>query len=82
MSHGKREFEGDITTIAERIKMGQDQEPEQSLTNNDFLNQIVEDYGIHSLGGRVYEIESKGVKHQGSLARMFEILRDENTSPT
>ena len=51
MSHWKREFEGDITTIEERMKAGKGQE--LVLQNEfDFLKQIAEDYGIRYLEAR------------------------------
>jgi hypothetical protein len=75
MSHGKREFEGDINTIEERMKARESQEAPAPVGNFDFLKQIETDYGIHSLGNKMYEVEVGGVKHQGSLASIFEALR-------
>lgn len=77
MSHGKREFEGDITTIEARINTGMaESSPESS--DFDFLRQIQEDYGIYSLGDKMYGVEIEGINYVGSLAGIFEILRGGN----
>jgi len=83
MSHGKREFEGDINTIEQRILKSQEAAPYPESgfgvgMDFDFLRQIQEDYGIRSVGNKTYELEIDGIKHQGTLAYMFEVLKGES----
>ncbi len=77
MSNGKREFEGDITTVEERIK-NNIAEVSSGESIFDFLKQIQEDYGIHYLGDKMFELDLDGMKHVGNLASMFDILRGGN----
>lgn len=75
MSHFKREGEGDVNTINERMKAKSDQEAAVPAGNFDFLKQIEADYGIRSVDNKTFEVEVGGIKHQGSLASIFEALR-------
>lgn len=85
MSHWGRQYEGDIEEISKILNSPDAQKYLESFDKNnkdseklDFLKQIHEDYGINFIGGKIYEVEVKGEKHQGTLALIFGILNKEN----
>lgn len=86
MHGGKNEFEGNNNSDERRLM--ESRHPRIPLEYGhtqgldvDILKQIEEDYGIHYLGRKEYEVMLHGIIHKGTLAHMFELINS-NIKPT